>query len=383
MKGKFFIVASIALVSAACSHKTAIPRFEPYVIENLEPRPDFWKVRPSEVIDLCSHLSKGKAEVVATTPLGFPVYAVFYGDFSEPAPQTNYSAGNSSSALSAYLGDVSARKQTIMFIAGVHGSEPENVAAACNLIQLFETGRDFTGKEDPEFLELASKYRFIIMPCVNMDGRSISPDHFRGQPYEVFRGCSQGWWKDGSLVGWKGSKEWFPLPLDKVSYPGGYPNSEGYNIQHDACPGNMKTEEAKAICRLLERWHVDFMLNGHSCEYPPFLRAPSLINTPGNIERGLALTDAVHAEFFACGLNSIQRKPAEPTDAMNITNLTTWCSGGLGLTLEVCHSCYTSNGRIFEYSFEQMMSPARVALKVIMREGLKSPLATRRQSVWK
>ena len=379
MKVKFFIGAALAVaLSAACSPKTAAPRFEPYIVENLEPRPDFWKVRPAEVIDLCSHLKKGKAEVVAKTPLGFPVYAVFYGDFSEDAPRTNYSAGNSSSALSSYLGDVSARKQTIMYIAGVHGSEPENVAAAMNLIQLFETGRDFIGKEDPEFLELASNYRFIIMPCVNMDGRSISPDHFRGQPYEIFRGCSQGWWKDGSLVGWQGSKEWFPLPLDKVSFPGGYPNSEGYNIQHDASPDDIKTEEAKAILRLMARWRVDFMLNGHSCEYPPFIACPSDLSTQKNIERGMAIVEAVHEEFFNCGLLPIRRKPYKaPRTTININSLAEICSGGLCLTLEVCHSCYTGQGKLFEYSFEDMMAPGRVALKVIMREGLEKPLAQR------
>ena len=141
--------------------------------------------------------------------------------------------------MAAYLGDPESHPQTIMFIAGAHGSEPENVAAAVNIISLLDTGKDLRGQEDSEFLALAANYRFIIMPCINMDGRLISPDHFRGQPFEVFRAASQGRWKDGSLVGWKGSKEWFPLPLDKVSHPGGYPNSQGYNIQHDVNPADM------------------------------------------------------------------------------------------------------------------------------------------------
>ena len=115
---------------------------------------------------------------------------IFYGDFNEAPPQTNFSAGNSSSAIKAYLGEMD-HPQTVLFSGGVHGSEPESVVAALNMIQLLETGRDFRGKEDPEFLELAAQYRLIIAPCINMDGRSICPEHFRGQPYEVFRGCSQ------------------------------------------------------------------------------------------------------------------------------------------------------------------------------------------------
>ena len=251
---KYLLILLLAFAASCSPCKEPACRFEPYVIDNLEPRPDFWKVRPAEIISVCETVEVGHSKIIATTPLGYPVYAVFYGDFNEEAPQTNWSAGNSSSTRVAYLGDVSSRPQTIMFAAGIHGSEPECVAAAVNMISLLETGKDLKGETDEDFLKLASQYRLIILPCVNMDGRSISPDHFRGQPYEVFRACSQGVWKDSTLVEWKGSKKYFPLPLDKVSFPGGYPNGDGYNIQHDVTPGDMRTEEAKALCRLMARW---------------------------------------------------------------------------------------------------------------------------------
>ena len=56
-----------------------------------------------------------------------------------------------------------------------------------------------------------------------------------------------GYHKDGSLIGWRGSKEYFPLPIDRVSFPGGYPNADGVNIMHDATPGDIRSEEAKGI----------------------------------------------------------------------------------------------------------------------------------------
>ena len=373
---KRIILIMLALIVAFSAGAYKKPKFKPYTVENLEPRPDFWKVRPNEIIDICKGVRKGEAKVVAKTPLGYPVYAVFYGDFSDPAPQTNWSASNSSSAVASYLRS-SKEKQTIMFIAGVHGSEPESVAAAMNIIQMMETGRDFRGERDEEFLDLASRYRIVIMPCVNMDGRSISPDHFRGQPYEIFRGCSQGWWKDGSLVGWKGSKEWFPLPLDKVKYPGGYPNSEGYNIQHDACPGNMKTEEAKAVCRLVERYRVDFLLNGHSCEYAPFVDYPSQTETDAHQKRGVKLGNAINKAFFDAGLTSNLREFKSFSKTLNLTNLVNWCSGGFALTLECNHSCHNQQGGICLQSFSQMMAPPMIALKVIMKDGLEKPLAER------
>ena len=176
---KVLLILSCLLSLAACTtQKKGFAKFE---IPDLEPKPDFWQVCPEEIIDLCKSVKVGRAEVVATTPLGFPVYAYFYGDFNEPAPQTNWSAGNSSTSVGSYLGSVG-HKQTIMYISGVHGAEPEGVAAATNLIRMLETGKDFRGQSDPELLSLCSKYRLIIMPCVNMDGRSISPDHLREQP---------------------------------------------------------------------------------------------------------------------------------------------------------------------------------------------------------
>ena len=266
MNKKVIIIALFATLLCACSDRNGRTTLcDPMVIEGLEPTPDFWKVKPEEIIDICKNVKVGRSEIIAETPAGFPVYAYFYGKFDEPAPQTNWSASNSSDAVTSFMGDYD-HPQTVMLLAGVHGSEPEGTAAAVNMIQMLETGKDFRGLTDTTFMNLASKYRLIIIPCANMDGRAVSPDHLRGQPYEVFRAACQGTWKDGSLVGWKPSKRYFPLPLDKVSFPGGYPNSEGYNIQHDVTPGDMRTEEAKGICRLMSRWRVDAMLNAHSCQ---------------------------------------------------------------------------------------------------------------------
>lgn len=46
-------------------------------------------------------------------------------------------------------------------------------------------------------------------------------------------------------------------PLERVGYPGGYPNAEGYIIMHDATPGDLRTAAEAAILRLCSRWRVD------------------------------------------------------------------------------------------------------------------------------
>ena len=378
MKKHLICLISAALLVCGCCDKTAKTTLcEPYVIEGLAETPDFWKVKPSQIIDLCENLKVGRSEIIAHTPAGFPVYACFYGDFSEPEPQTNWSAGNSSSAISAYLSDIE-HPQTIMLLSGVHGGEPESVAASMNIIQMLETGKDFRGVTDTTFLSLASNYRLIIIPCANMDGRAICPDHLSGQPYEVFRAVCQGVWKDGSLVGWKDSKRYFPLPIDKVSFPGGYPNSQGYNIQHDMTPGDMKTEEAKAICRLLARWRVDVMLNAHSCEFNPHMFAPSSIDTKRHFDRGCRIAEKVNRTLWDKGLMIHERHlTLKKSETLNLSSIVNWCSGGFGITLE-CSSSYDDVHKPqIQYTFDELMEPVFISMKVIMEDGLESPLAER------
>lgn len=374
MKSSF--IASIALTAAllcGCTEKRA---FAPMEIEGLEPTPEFWKVKPEQIIDICKNLKVGRSEVIATTPFGYPVYACFYGDFSEDAPHTNWSAGNSSTTIDAYLGTQD-HKQTLVFLAGVHGAEPEGVAAATNFIRMLETGADFRGQTDTTLLRLAGEYRIIVIPCLNMDGRSLSPDHLHGQPYEVFRAACQGTWKDGSLVGWKNSKEYFPLPLDKVSYPGGYPNGDGYNIMHDVAPGDMRTEEAKALCKLLARWRADFVLNAHSCESQPHMIGPSQIDIQRHVDRAADLAERINHRLFEMGLRTTEVGHREPTETINLTTIVNLCSGGFGLTLE-CSSSYDNiHQPTILYTFDQMIEPVFVSLKIVMEDGLKKPLAER------
>lgn len=351
-------------------------RFKPYVIEGLEERPDFWKVRPAEIAALCAGVKRGRSEVIAKTPGGLPVYAVFYGDFSEAAPQTNWSAGASSTTWRTYVGDKPAQ-QTILFCAGVHGAEAESVAAAVNLIQLLETGKDFRGKEDAELQDLVSKYRLIVVPCVNMDGRALSPDHLRNVPYEQFRAASQGLWLDGSLIGWRGSKEWFPLPLDKVSYPGGYPNAAGVNIMHDATPGQIRSEEARGVLGLVARWRVDLLLNGHSCEYAPSLITPSCLNYPVNVERGLACVMRVNNAIAEAGLREPNTKEPVPAKTLNLNTMATMCSGCIALTLECSVSYNRPKEPTRTYTFDELMEPNFIMLKEMMKDGLEKPFLDR------
>lgn len=359
-------------------------RFSPMEIPGLRPRPEFWKVRPQEIVNLCRSARKcSRREIIAHTPLGYPVYALFYGEFGDRPPQTNWSAGSSSSTWKNYMGNPPPAKQTFLFFAGVHGAEPETVAGAVNLVQMLETGRDFLGRRDKELLDLVARYRFIVVPCVNMDGRALSPDHLRGVDWNTFRAVSQGTWKDGSRIGWRGSKSWFPLPLDRVSHPGGYPNADGYNIMHDATPGDIRTAEARGLLRLAARWRVDAVLNGHSYEVAPSVLAPCAIDVPDKVERANAIGDRINAAIFKAGLRPSKVVPGRrPAQYSNLNTMLALASGALALTLE-CSVSYDRPDKeghprpTRAYSFEELMEPVFVTLREYLKDGLERPFLVR------
>ena len=346
-------------------------RFQPMTLPHLAPRPEWWRVRPSEIIERCRTVRKGTPRIIAESAAGSPVYAVFYGDFSEEPHAANWSAASGSGDPAAYTGETGGGKQTVLFLAGMHGAEAESVAAAVNLLEFMETGRDLRGRSHPELAELLRQYRLIILPCLNMDGRAISPDHLNGSTYEEFRRASQGVWLDGSLIGWKGSKKFFPLPLDRVSYPGGYPNAAGVNIMHDATPGNIRSAEARGLLRLTEQYTVDLVLNGHSCEYPAMMFAPSEYNYGPNLRRGRELARSVNDALLKAGLRREPYRISEKPDrSVNIDNLIPLTCGGLALTLE-CN--------VYGPDFDTLVEPNFVALETLLREGLRKPFVDRKK----
>lgn len=365
-------------------------KFPPYQVKTLEPRPDFWQVRANEIVELCEGAKKcSRKEIIAYTPLGYPVYALFYGDFSDDdgAPQTNWSAGSASTNYRNYYGRKRSGRQTFLLLTGVHGAEPESVAGAVNLIRMLETGTDFRGKADPELLDLIAKYRFIVVPCLNMDGRAISPDHLRGVDWNTFRHASQGIWKDGSRIGWRGSKSWFPLPLDRVAYPGGYPNADGYNLMHDAAPGDIKAEETRGLLRLIKRWRVDAVLNGHSYEYAHSIVRPSSFAAPENLLREQAIRYRVNKALHEKGLMFHEPKAPESDGScqpgINLNTMMALASGALTLTLE-CSVSYDVPDKegakakpSHTYTFEELMAPIAVALREYLRDGLEKPFLAR------
>jgi hypothetical protein len=329
-------------------------------------RPSWWRCRPEEVAEICLGVKKGRYEVIGQTAAGFPLFAVFYGEFTDGAPrQSSWAASSSSDAYECYYGQP--QQQTIVWATGFHGAEPEGVVATLNMIQMLETGKDLRGRSYPKLLELLPQFRIIFLPCVNMDGRAISADHLQGTDKTSFRKACQGEWPDGRPIEWRESKRYFPLPLDSVKHPGGYPNADGFNIMHDATPGHIRTPEARAMLQLVERYAADFFFNGHSCECEPFMIMPSEINYQQHVERGLELADAINARLVAAGLRKGMPKKA-PSRTLNFNNLVPLVSGGMAMANEL--NSWADN-------FDDMIEPNFICMEVILESALEKPLADR------
>ena len=155
---------------------------------------------------------------------------------------------------------------------------------------------------------------------------------------------------------------------------------------HDAAPGDVRTAEARGLLKLIARWRVDAMLNGHSCETAAYLIPPGVINPPAHIERGLALTTRVNTALYEAGLNPndpAKRPAPKPAAGFNLNTLAMLSSGCLALTLEVTVSneIPAREGAARQpkilYTFDQLMSPALVTLREYLKDGLEKPFIDR------
>jgi len=343
------------------------PRFPRFEIPGLVERPEWWRVRVDEIEEAIRAVRQGTVEQIATSANGHPVLAVAYGS-PRPEPGTaTWASASASGNMAAYK--TRTDPQTFILLCGVHGAEAEGVCGAVNLISLLETGKDLRGREYPELVELCGQYRLVIVPCLNPDGREISPDHLCGASDEAFRRASQGVWKDGTAVGYPVCKRYAPLPLDEVEHPGGYPNGDGYNIQHDVAPGDLRTGEARGFLKLVADEQADFVLNMHSHGIPGRVLPASYTSFPLHVARTGAYMQRVHDDLAEAGLEPAPVMDAKGRVAININSAVPLVSGGMAITFE--------HPATDQFTFDQILEMSYVTIRCCLRYGLEEPFSPR------
>jgi murein tripeptide amidase MpaA len=71
----------------------------------------------------------------------------------------------------AFYGKGKSKRETIMFIGGIHGHEVKNIASLINLIEIIEKGIDLRKRKWPHVTSILQKFNLIIIPLANPDGR--------------------------------------------------------------------------------------------------------------------------------------------------------------------------------------------------------------------
>ncbi len=340
-----------------------------FPIPNLVERPGWWAVRNDEITRIATSAKKGQVAHLANSAGGLPIHSVTYGPTAAAPGTGSWISASNSRRVEAYKTNEEG-PQVVVLLCGVHGAEPEGVAGAVNLIHLLETGADLTRKRRPGLVELCSAYRLIIIPCLNPDGRAVSPDHLRGATNDEFRRASQGIWLDGTEVGYPACKEYVPLPLDRVQHPGGYPNAHGYNIQHDASPGDIRTEEARKLLEMVAREQVDLVLNMHSHPLAPRSLSPCVSEYPLHATRILDYADRFFEDLNRAGLRPEPVLPRDNVMGYCLNNACSMASGALGLTFE--------HPTVEAWSFEEILEIFFVAVETCLKWGRTEKFAPRR-----
>lgn len=307
--------------------------------------PDFYKSKLSEIESEIAGLKIGKAEVIATSPGGLAVYAVFYGEKEDFQSQANYNSAVGARNPVYFARKDENTKPVVYFIGPVHGQEPEGVVGLINLLHVAETGKDYRGKAWPELKIFFDQCRVIIIPCGNPDGRKRSPyDSFVGIPEETMTKYGQGTKKDGTLWRWPHSKSLHPMVGD-VGILGAYYNDNGINIMHDEFFSPM-AEETKAIFKIAMEEAPDITVSLHSCSCNPFIiqnsHAPHFMK-----ERIADLAQRLNQKYIELELPnmgpdwklsvSVDDIQPPPQKSFNMVSALHYASGTMAFTFESPH----------------------------------------------
>lgn len=232
-----------------------------------DPCPPFW-ISACEDVDrfLDGAIRRGNVQTIGTSAGGRPIRAVCYGHPRQGKGTTTFSGSLGFRNAATYFGP-EAGKTVYLAIAGVHGGEFEGIAGCVNLLSIFETGCDLTGAAWPDAVAAFEGLdRVMVIPIANPDGRARIPIRFlsyRGEDHSVFQYFNTGAWLGGKQIGWPTCKEYIPLDFSQTEFPGGYPNDNGVNVQHDDFFGHPQPE-TRALFDLAACERPDLILSMHT-----------------------------------------------------------------------------------------------------------------------
>jgi len=346
----------LARAGASDSPPRVFPNVPQDYLREAENPPDFWVSTVDGVTSfLGGRVHRGTVAVIGTSAGGRPIRAVFYGSARNGKGTTTFSGASGARVMRAYFGPDFDRKVYVA-MAAVHGGELEGIVGLVNLLSVLETGNDLRGRPWPEIVAAAGSIdRLIVIPIVNVDGRARVPlrmEAFRGNDSWISEYFNTGAWSDGKLIGWPACKTFIPLDFSRTQFPGGYPNDNGVNIQHDDFFGS-RQPETQALLDLAARERPDLILNLHTGvwaeDYYPLMHRPVMDAALTPAFNGLFR--AVHTALAHAGLQSssdpaVEADPARAAaDAYNLDTALAFHCGALSVVVEAPSHGYAGRNR--------------------------------------
>ena len=313
--------------------------------------PDFYRSKLSVIDQEVNLVEKGKVRVIATSPGGFPVYAVLYGEKENFPSQANYNSAVAARDPGYYAGKDSSSKPVVFFLGPVHGQEVEGIVGMINLIHVAETGRDYRDQEWSSLQKKLEQCRVIIVPCGNPDGRRRCPyDSFVGMPVEIMTKYGQGTRTDGSSWGWPGAKSLHPMK-GNVGILGAYFNDEGINMMHDDWFSPMAAE-TEAILDLARSEAPDMTVSLHSHHHTSRILPANYV--PWFMKMRIdSLTRTLNQRYASGGLPSlpedwisppvVEDQSYPPKASFNLISALHHVSGTMAFTFECSHGTVTAD----------------------------------------
>jgi hypothetical protein len=276
-RSRFLMTLGLAPLLPASGPPAKYPDVPADYLREPDDIPEFWVSTVDGVnAYLDEHVHRGSVTTIGTTPGDRPVRAVFYGRPRQGKGTTTFSGALGFGDVRAHIGPDSERR-VYLGMAGVHGGEFEGIVGMVNLLSVLETGADLRGRAWPRITAAAKALdRLIILPMLNVDGRARVPlrmERHRGRDWTVPEYFNTGGWPNGRLIGWPDCKQNIPLDFSRTQFPGGYPNDNGVNLQHDDFLGS-RQPETDALLGLTGRERPDLILNMHTgAVFPIMLRS--------------------------------------------------------------------------------------------------------------
>ena len=334
-----------------------------------EPAPDWWPVSPAQVTRHFKSCSvKGTLSRLCRSSGGRNVWLYTLGKGKPTQRTANYSAAMGSDDRRSYFGrQRRGYKQTLLLLCGVHGMESEAVAGAVNLLHILEEGRDLRGRRWPELKKLAARFRLLLVPLANPDGRErVKLPSLIGLTTDDLTYYGQGMWKNGRIIGWSGSKRFLPLPLSKVRFSGGYPNDDGVNFMHDVSPAGHRARETTALLKLVEEEIVDACLNMHGHQRGPLILPHAASASDAFFDHTIELADRVHGRLRDADLRPKEVMRGHSGLGFNLPSAMHFTSGCLSMTFETPQGV-TEN----PFTYDELLDIQLLTFEETMRFGVE------------